>query len=288
MKGTKVKRLVLDTSAIKGTSRLAFEACEGRYEFLVSENLFVELFTHREKKEAFSKDHAALKTFEYIKKTASIPILTPDDPVRFEVEEGRSARECPHKELGIPSDLFGPSDAELARVREREKFLGTQLDFKHPPECDVAYQELRRMNSDKELWPRIAEILNNVDLITWVRDRCVTSLMETADRQGWKVSNNFCPDREWLTFGAELVRAGYMFWKYARHGDDVPQPSSPANPTYDMLNVAHMAICDGLLSAEKTMLNIAWACWPEKRDSLVTYDQSKKAIVPYEPSWQKS
>ncbi len=91
-----------------------------------------------------------------------------------------------------------------------------------------------------------------------------------------------------MTFSAVLVMLCYAMWKYAWYGDNVPEPSKPANPSYDMLYVAHMALCDGLLSNDTIMLNAAWACWPEKRDGLLTYEQEKKAIVPYEPSWEKS
>ena len=170
-------------------------------------------------------------------------------------------------------------------MREREGFLAKMWDFKHPPECDAAFQDLRRMQSDKELWPHMTELLSNVDVINHVQDSCVASFIEMGGHQGWRVSNNFCPDREWLTFGARLTQFGYMCWKYARHGDEIPEPASPANPSYDMIYVAYMAICDGILTNDATLLNIAWACWPEKRDSLMKYDQSKNAVVPYKPSW---
>ncbi len=284
-KGANVKRLVLDASGIRATSKQAFEACRGQYELLVDENLVVELYTHREKKEAFSKEQAIRKAFEYFNKITSLPILKPNDPVRFEVEEGRSARECPHNcVLG----LFQPSDADMERMRENESVLAKTFDFKHPSEHDADFQYFRHIRSNEELWPSMTERLNSVNRINSIRDRSIAYLMEWGRNRGWKVRNNYCPDREWWTFGAELTRLGYLWWKYARHGDNIPEPASPANSSYDMFHVAHMAICDGLLSTDKTMLNIAWACWPEKRDGLVTYDQSKNAIVPYEPSWQKS
>ena len=288
MKGTKVKRLVLDASGIRGTSRSAFEACKGQYELLAIEDLFVELYTHCEKGESFSKEQASMEAHKYFTNAASLPILRPHDPVRFEVEEGRSARECPHDKFRVPSEPFQPSDVDLAHMRVREGFLGTFWDYRHPPECGAAFHDGRRLQSDKELWPHMTESLNNDGTINLVRENAVACFMEMGGYRGWTVSNSFCPDRQWLTFGAILAWFGYIRWKQARHGDNIPQRASPANPSYDMVHVAHMAICDGLLSTDPTMLNIAWACWPEKRDGLMTYDHSRKAIVPYEPSWQKS
>jgi hypothetical protein len=46
-----------------------------------------------------------------------------------------------------------------------------------------------------------------------------------------------------------------------------------------------MAVCDGLLASDKTLLNMGWACWPEKRDSLYTYDPESREIVSYKPDW---
>ncbi|MCK4626745.1 MAG: hypothetical protein KAV00_15645 [Phycisphaerae bacterium] len=119
-----------------------------------------------------------------------------------------------------------------------------------------------------------------------IRNDAITFFSQMAQHNGWSVSKSFCPDRHWLTFGASLAKFAYITWKYARRGDEHAEPSKPANPSYDMIFVAHMAICDGLLSGDKTMLNIAWACWPEKRKDIYTYDSVNVKIVPYAPEWE--
>ena len=283
---TNMGLLVLDSSGLIGTSQSSLASVGNRHEFLVLPDLFTELYTHKEKDQPFSKDRASQRAYNQIAKVDSLVCREHSiDPIQFEIERGRSATVAPTCLLRVPSCPPKPSRTESEDMLTREKQLGSFWNFQHPCQCTEAFQELRRLRADCDLWPHISDFLVVREIASAIRNDAITFFSQMAQHNGWSVSRSFCPDRHWLTFGASLTKYAYMIWKFARHGDNIPEPSKPANPSYDMIYVAHMAICDGLLSGDKTMLKIAWSCWPEKRKDIYTYDVNAK-IVPYAPEWE--
>jgi hypothetical protein len=95
----------------------------------------------------------------------------------------------------------------------------------------------------------------------------------------------FSPARNWFCFGVEMAGRGSILYKLWAYGDSPTSTTKPECFGFDSMYLAHMAIADGLLSCDKALLNLAWACWPEKRGSIYDYDQSSKSIRVFVPQW---
>ena len=187
----------------------------------------------------------------------------------------------------MPSDPFNTvprlQPDELQQMLLVSEDVGKLWDFKVPPGFEEAGRQLRERREDRDLWPFISSQLWDSNKVRDTQEAAFDNFVRRARESDWKVSNNFCPQPDWITFGWEHVHRAYIYWKYARHGDG--QPSVSPNVSFDMSYAAHMSVCDGLLSSDKTLLNMGWACWPEKRDSLYTYEPERQEIVPYKPHW---
>ena len=90
---------------------------------------------------------------------------------------------------------------------------------------------------------------------------------------------------QWFSFGMALVGEAFRQWKLWKYGDEPADTKKPANPFYDTMYIAFMAIADGIVSADKNLLKLAWACWPDKREYIYDYDMREHRIIPFQPKW---
>ena len=112
-----------------------------------------------------------------------------------------------------------------------------------------------------------------------------SGLVEVAAKHGMEVSPSFVPDRECLAYGIELANRAYLPWKFWRVGDDKADPLKPANPFFDNLYIASMALGDGIISCDRDLLRLSWICWPEKRDDIFRYDTNTHTPNRFQPDW---
>ena len=82
-----------------------------------------------------------------------------------------------------------------------------------------------------------------------------------------------------------LVSKVFRDWKLWKYRDEPADPKKPANPFYDTMYIAIMAIAEGVISMDKNLLKLAWACWPDKREHIYDYDMHEHQIIPFEPKW---
>ncbi len=82
--------------------------------------------------------------------------------------------------------------------------------------------------------------------------------------------------------GLALAAEGFYCLKLWRYGDSPADPKKPDNYG-DMQILAYVDVCDGIISNDKWMLGVAWACWPKKRDWLLTYDSSSRSLRRFRP-----
>lgn len=288
-----MKRIVLDMSVLVGVNQHVSQALRDLrdLELVVTVNLFEELYTHEENFEPYSRDHASANAYKRLSQVCTaVPVIQSSiDPIRFEIENGRSASTAArYNKLSLPEspqDLQDLSEPELQIMLARKKEMGELWKFKHPRECEQAYMALRNLGEDKNLWPRLVKELQKPKTAEEIRKVTIERAHSYAMPRGLTVRETFAPDRSWLSFGFVMTEYVYMMWKYARHGDETP--ADPANTSYDMTYIAHMAICDGILSCDKTLLNMAWTCWFDKRENILTYDSEEKRIITYKPDWEK-
>lgn len=281
-----MKRIMLDCSALRGASSAAFSTVSLQFEFVITDKTFVELYTHdldAGGNAAAAEDEAA-RFLSQVATSARV-VMYDVDLIRFEIERGVSGRAAPVTPM--PSDPFNtvprlqPDELEQMLLVSEE--VGKLWDFKVPPGCEDVGRQLRNCSADWDLWPLVSSLLWNSIRVRDTQEAAFDDRVRRTRESDWTVSNNFCPQPDWITFGWEHVHRAYIYWKYARYGDE--QPSDSPNVSFDMSYAAHMAVCDGLLASDKTLLKMGWACWPEKRDSLYTYDPRRGEIVPYKPQW---
>ncbi len=106
-----------------------------------------------------------------------------------------------------------------------------------------------------------------------------------AKGKGLQVSPRFNPGPGWLTFGIDLVaRAFFKLRLWTEKDPGLVQRKSP-NPFFDSVYIAYISIANGILSSDKGLLKLAWACWPEKEKNLYEFDMQTQTIRPFAPSW---
>ena len=109
-----------------------------------------------------------------------------------------------------------------------------------------------------------------------------------AKTSKFEVAGNLNPIRDWLSFGIILTANVVYFlaaWKYGR-GDKPSVTKKSVNFSFDVRYMPYIAIADGILSSDKEQLKLAWALWPEKRESIYYYDQAKHEPEVFEPGWE--
>lgn len=110
---------------------------------------------------------------------------------------------------------------------------------------------------------------------------------ELAASHGVQMSSDFQIARGWFCYGWDV--AGIATLKY-RLWTRLDGPMSKVKPEcfgFDAQYLAHLSITDGILSNDAMVLGLAWACWPEKRQHIYTYDQESKTIKPFVPEWEE-
>jgi hypothetical protein len=281
-----MKRILLDCSVLRGAPSAAFSTVSLQFEFVITDKTFAELYTHDldNGRNVAAAEEEAARFLSQVATSARV-VMHDVDPIKFEIERGVSGRAAPITIMSSdpPNAIPRLQPDELQQMLMVSEDVGKLWDFKLPPGFEEAGRQLRKRREDRDLWPFISSRLWNSNMVRNTQEAAFYHFVERARESDWTVSNNFCPQPDWITFGWIHVHRAYIYWKYAKHGDE--QPSGSPNVSFDMSYAAHMAVCDGLLASDKTLLNMGWACWPKKRDSLYTYDPGRGEIVPYKPDW---
>ncbi len=274
--------LVLDSSALRAIPKTVFDQMTGDYQLLITQELGEELYTHTRKQSKHSTVDSSQYAYHLLAKIINSGQRLSDDYIRYEVEQNLSSRTIPREKLVIPTDVPIPSNDEVSMMLKKENAAKNYFSFEHPQEYEEVYRRLQEKHKDEELWPMIAETLASERGFKCIQTEAIQRFSQYAEKNNWNISLSFSPNRDWYTFGTMVAHYAYCTWKYAKHGDQaLPEP----NHAFDMKYIAHIAIADGLLSCDKNMLNVAWACFPEKRKNIMTYDHEAKKIVTYCPSW---
>ena len=152
--------------------------------------------------------------------------------------------------------------------------------FEYGPDDALAIANIRRLQK-----PELYQFLENRQA-TIPLARLTEQLWSTGgEEHGLKVSSRFKPKPDWLCYGLQVVTELSAYWKAWRYGNDPAHAQKPANFGLDLTYVAFMALAAGLLTAEASLLDFAWACWPAKRAGLHLYDMRLQEIIPYRPPW---
>lgn len=281
----------MDCSALVSATADSLRKAGAEIEFLVCDRLFCELYSHQPRstdscKGAYERACVLLNKLAQAAPSFSIT----ENPVKFEIENGISASQAPWGRLYAHNPNYPPpptpNDSWLMGVEE-------EIGAKHwtaeiPPETRQRLRDLGAMQPDSELWPLINRLVCKEYSQEQVQGDSLTFFLSRAKECGWVVSGNFLPQPDWLCFGHTRVWRAYDYFVTIRHQGEAPAKKKSANLYFDMFHVACMAVCDGLLSADQVMLNMAWACWPQKRERLYALDNQTGDVILYKPTWRES
>lgn len=284
-------RIVLDVSGLKATSKAAFQTLGSWAELVVTGEFFAEIFTHKQMgKHPGPEDPGSVlqEAFGFLRTAASVArLIVFDDPARFEIEHGLPGSEADLGEWETPSGHIPFNDQDHRMMKEVESEFRRLTCFTHPPGTEVHLDYLRGIQAD-QFWLSLSTMLSKPSGIEMIREVALERGKTQASTLGWCLSPGFVPGPGWFWYGYWRAHLAFVTWKYWAYGDSHPPDDNASNPVFDWLCVAQVAICDGILSNDsKHVLPMAWACWPEKRELILTYDQGSKNVVKYCPPWEK-
>jgi hypothetical protein len=286
-----MKTLVLDKSVLKAASPETMRSLRRRFNFLLSDTLFHEIVTERlkERNNLTETELSQLNRYVYGNLNKAIrwagnSWINHVEALTWEAQKGQSGRHSPYSRITRllnEEELFDPLIVTASlELDNQRRFLASA---KHAPEEHEQFKNLRRMSE--------AEILNSISRDYW-SDKGIERLkLDARDllkshttKCNLSISSNLDPDIDWLSFGYSLAAKSSLISKLWRYGDEVADPKKPANTYYDMDYIAHIAITDGLISADIVMLKIAWACWPAKRDNIFVFHFNEQNVRLYKPT----
>ena len=145
-------------------------------------------------------------------------------------------------------------------------------------------KQLKSVAGSRKVWPELAGFIQCDHVQAYIEEQALR-MGQSAGKHGWRVSADFRPTRDWLNFGLAVSRVAYYIWRLFTHGEEKPSTSKQGNLAYDMTHVARFAVCDAFLSCDNMACDMARVCWPEKADSIYTYNQHSTEVRVYEPTW---
>lgn len=207
----------------------------------------------------------------------------------WEIVEGTPARNAPKlvmRDEFTASTMLECTYSVQQECLAQDRQMGKLASFVHEPEDEEIFKELRSKD-EVSLFHWVETYVSGDELHHTLALETRAGFSQVGQADGLEVSASFLPGRDWLSYGVTLASRAYLPWKFWRVGDSVADTKKPANPFFDNLYIAFMAIADGVLSADKNLLKLAWACWPEKRENMFEYDMSEKQVRLFKPRWAK-
>ncbi|GEM_PF-5839623 len=290
----RVKTLVLDKSVARGVAPEFLEGLRGRFDFLLMGHLLQEIMTEGMEERANLSASELRRLNGWIGATLSKVVCETSsewidgaEAIRWEVTKGSSARNAPRRCLGEVRNIEDYLTPELlaASLDQDERYRRLLFSMPGPFDSRV-YAELEGVGEEVFFTDCLRRDLLSEEAMARVAAETKRGHSEKTEQGGGEVSSAFCPDKSWYAFGILLAHKAFLLWKWWKYGEQAPGVKEAANRIYDLYYLGFMAISDGLLSCDDHMLKMAWALWPEKRDSIYRYDMASRDIVRFVPKWE--
>lgn len=195
---------------------------------------------------------------------------------------------------GIPAYLFLTAEgirhplnavyehASPEEIKRHEAGLIEMSQIKcHPGDRD-RLSELQQLPSDKTFYAYLSAHLSKYAGTATGKIDWTTEALPPAV----EASPSFRPRPGWFSYSIDLVAEASLIWKLKKYGDSpAGEAKKPENFGADLFYIAYVGVANGLLACDRKMLDLAWACWPEKRENIYTYDQERKELAGYKPRW---
>jgi len=292
-RGETVKTLIIDKSALLAAPLGLLKTLD--FAFLLTDTLLFEIGTAKlgqdkylsveEESRANGRIRANLKkALEEVGNTW----VDRESAIRWELESGVSAavENAPRfnlLETALPL-ILSCSSGLYGQCMEYEVRIGRLASTAHAPRDEEYFQSVRRLKECE-----VFDLLRRDHCSPEGRIRIAKEAKDVIGRRakelGYQVVPSFDPGPGWLAFGMILSKLVFLPWKFWRYGDEPADRDKPANPWFDTDYIAYRAIADGLLSADREQLKLAWACWSEKESSIYYLDTQDHTISQFRPEW---
>ena len=287
--------LILDKSVVVAARAGVLEALRAeQLSFVLTDKpLFYEIATERVGDRALLSEQDAQRLHGRIAaslakaRKAADEWLEMREALRWEMVEGKSARCAPKlvmEQSFSVQDMLDIVNKLKNECLSEEAEMGRLASFVHLPEDDAEFETVRG-NDRRTFFDYLEKLLSSPPLLKALPVQARSNYVEVAAKRGLTVSPSFIPDRGWLAYGIALANLAYLPWKFWRVGDGEADPRKPANPYFDILYIACMAIADGIISCDTDLLRLSWVCWPEKREHILRYHTRTHAPKQFQPDW---
>jgi len=268
-----MKTIVLDKSALVAAPGTVLGTAKADFQYYLTASLLLEIKTDRRNIDGL--------LYKVLACTQDAWLPGPHDLARWEFIRGKPATvflKRPGVIRNLNSCYEEPSTTvDVAAYLEPAVRLNS---FTVPMQKDIS--DLQKLQGS-QFFPWLAEQLQSHPVVS---PAYVARLrIQAAQKQGLCVSPSFCPKPGWYLYGLQLAWNGSRMYKLWAKGNDPMDEAKPENFALDAQYLAVMSVADGLLSNDKPMLKLAWACFPKKRSSIYTYDQEQQDIAIFYPDW---
>ena len=292
-RGETVKTVVIDKSALVAAPPGLLKTLD--FAFLLTDTLLHEIGTEKlgqDKNLSVAEESRAngriRATLQKAMEEAGSTWVERECALRWELEHGVSAavEDAPRfnlRDTALPEILSCLSE-RYKPCLEYEVRIGRLASTGHAPADEEYFQGVRRLK-ERELFEQLRRDHCSPEGRIRIAKEAKDAIGQGAKERGYQVVTSFDPGPGWLAFGMILSKMVFLPWKFWRYGDQPADRRKPANPWFDTDYVAYMAIADGLLSADRDQLKLAWACWPEKESLICRLDTQDHTISPFRPEW---
>lgn len=292
-----VKTIVLDKSALMGAHKCLLKERQSEFAFLLTDTLLFEIGTEKlGQDEALCvagkapRSRRITATLKKAMEEAGNTWVDRESALKWELERGVSAGvdDAPRYNLldtALP-EILSISNGLYGQCMEYEMLAGNLASTAHAPGDEAAFKWVHRL-SEHAFFEQLRRDHCSPEGRVRIAKEAKDTIGQRAKELGYQVVQGFDPGPGWLVFGMILSKMVFLPWKLRTYGDEPADRGKPANPWFDTEYIAYMAIADGLLSADKNQLKLAWACWPEKESSIYYFDTQDHKISHFHPEWSQ-
>lgn len=284
-----MKTLVLDRSAVVGAPPGFLQSLRGSFDFLLTDTLLHDICTEQlDHSDSLSTDERAVirrrrdAAFRKIQKETGNLWMDNETALQWEIMEGCSARHAPHERLPFtPSiDMFSQEWTQFCREYQANR--ARLMSMVRAPDDQEGFEWVCRLE-ETELFHELRERYSSARGRRSCALEAKSNFSDLGAKRGLRVAASFAPEPDWFSFGIILAGRVYRSWNFWRYSGNPPGLKKPANPFFDTVYVSHIAIADGVLSCDKDLLRMAWACYPEKEGDLYELDAQTRSIATFKP-----
>lgn len=289
-------RVVLDKSIVQWVQRGFFEAQLQSFDFLLSGNLLLEILTEGFQDQDQVSRTAREKSNQIINANLEKVVLgignawlLPDAIIRHEITTGESGRAVKPVPLAIPRAEQVPQEGCRNTIGLFEDIVAVLTSARGERSAVEMPEHLAGIrgvaqNDRRGFFSRLEpEFLQRERIPIDAR----RAWEEFAKRHRFGVHPDFEIVPGYLCFGMSLIQKAAWYWAHWLRDEGPIDMHNPPNTFYDAVGVAYMSIADGLVAKDEDMLHFAWACWPEKREHIYTYNQDTREIERFVPEWER-